>query len=219
VLFLGDSQSGKTTLVQLIPRFYDPTAGRVLANGIDLRDVTIRSLRSQIGIVAQDTILFSGSVRENIVYGNPDASDDELLAVARAAHVEEFVAELPEGYDTLLGERGTKLSGGQRQRIAIARAFLIDPRILVLDEATSALDSESERLIQDALARLMRERTSVIIAHRLSTVLHADRIVVLDEGRVVQVGPHARLIEQDGLYRRLYETQFRTEAQRASAAL
>ena len=158
-------------------------------------------------------------MRENIVYGNPDASDDELLAVARAAHVEEFVAELPEGYDTLLGERGTKLSGGQRQRIAIARAFLIDPRILILDEATSALDSESERLIQDALARLMRERTSVIIAHRLSTVLHADRIVVLDEGRIVQVGPHARLIEQDGLYRRLYETQFRAEAHRASVAL
>jgi ABC-type multidrug transport system fused ATPase/permease subunit len=219
VALVGPSGAGKTTLVQLIPRFYDPTAGRVLADGIDLREVTLRSLRSQIGIVAQDTILFSGTVRENILYGNPDASDDELLAVARAAHVEEFVAELPEGYDTLLGERGTKLSGGQRQRIAIARAFLIDPRILILDEATSALDSESERLIQDALARLMRDRTSVIIAHRLSTVLHADRIVVLDEGRIVQTGPHARLIEQDGLYRRLYETQFRAEAHRAAVAL
>jgi subfamily B ATP-binding cassette protein MsbA len=218
VALVGPSGAGKTTLVQLIPRFYDPTAGRVLANGIDLRDVTIRSLRSQIGIVAQDTILFSGSVRENIVYGNPDASDDQLLAVARAAHVEEFVAELAEGYDTLLGERGTKLSGGQRQRIAIARAFLIDPRILILDEATSALDSESERLIQDALARLMRDRTSVIIAHRLSTVLHADRIVVLDEGQIVQVGPHARLIEQGGLYRRLYETQFQSEVQRTAVA-
>jgi ABC-type multidrug transport system fused ATPase/permease subunit len=219
VALVGPSVAGKTTLVQLIPRFYDPTAGRVLADGIDLREVTLRSLRGQIGIVAQDTILFSGTVRENILYGNPDASDDELLAVARAAHVEEFVAELPEGYDTLLGERGTKLSGGQRQRIAIARAFLIDPRILILDEATSALDSESERLIQDALARLMRDRTSVIIAHRLSTVLHADRIVVLDEGRIVQVGPHARLVEQDGLYRRLYETQFRAEAYRAAVAL
>jgi len=218
VALVGPSGAGKTTLVQLVPRFYDPTAGRVLTDGIDLREVTLRSLRGQIGIVAQDTILFSGTVRENILYGNPDASDDELLAVARAAHVEEFVAELPEGYDTLLGERGTKLSGGQRQRIAIARAFLIDPRILILDEATSALDSESERLIQDALARLMRERTSVIIAHRLSTVLHADRIVVLDEGQIVQLGPHARLIEQDGLYRRLYETQFRTEAHRSAVA-
>jgi len=218
VALVGPSGAGKTTLVQLIPRFYDPTAGRVLANGIDLREVKIRSLRGQIGIVAQDTILFSGTVRENIVYGNPDASDDELLAVARAAHVEEFVAELPEGYDTLLGERGTKLSGGQRQRIAIARAFLIDPRILILDEATSALDSESERLIQDALARLMRDRTSVIIAHRLSTVLHADRIVVLDEGQIVQVGSHARLIDQGGLYRRLYETQFRAEVQRTAVA-
>jgi subfamily B ATP-binding cassette protein MsbA len=219
VALVGPSGAGKTTLVQLIPRFYDPTAGRVLMDGIDLREVTLRSLRSQIGIVAQDTILFSGTVRENILYGKPDASDDELLAVARAAHVEEFIADLPEGYDTLLGERGTKLSGGQRQRIAIARAFLIDPRILILDEATSALDSESERFIQDALARLMRDRTSVIIAHRLSTVLHADRIVVLDEGRIGQTGPHARLVEQDGLYRRLYETQFRTEAQRAAVVL
>jgi len=212
---VGPSGAGKSTLFNLIPRFYDPTAGRVLADGIDLRQITLRALRGQIGIVAQDTILFSGTVRDNMLYGKPDASDEELLAVARAAHVEEFVADLPEGYDTLLGERGTKLSGGQRQRIAIARAFLIDPRILILDEATSALDSESERLIQDALARLMRDRTSVIIAHRLSTVLHADRIVVMDDGRIVQVGPHTRLIEQEGLYRRLYETQFRAEAQRS----
>jgi len=219
VALVGPSGAGKTTLVQLIPRFYDPNAGRVLADGNDLSEVTLRSLRGQIGIVAQDTILFSGTVRDNMLYGKPDASDEELLAVARAAHVEEFVADLPEGYDTLLGERGTKLSGGQRQRIAIARAFLIDPRILILDEATSALDSESERLIQDALARLMRDRTSVIIAHRLSTVLHADRIVVMDEGRIVQVGPHTRLIEQDGLYRRLYETQFQVEAQQAAVTL
>jgi subfamily B ATP-binding cassette protein MsbA len=216
VALVGPSGAGKTTLVQLIPRFYDPSAGRVLADGIDLREVTLRSLRGQIGIVAQDTILFSGSVRENILYGNPGASNQALLAVARAAHVEEFVADLPEGYDTLLGERGTKLSGGQRQRLAIARAFLIDPRIIILDEATSALDSESERLIQDALARLMQDRTCVIIAHRLSTVLHADRIVVLDEGRIVQVGPHARLVEQEGLYQRLYETQFRTDAYRTA---
>jgi len=219
VALVGPSGAGKTTLVQLIPRFYDPTAGLVLADGIDLRAVKLRSLRSQIGIVAQDTILFSGSVRENILYGDPDASDSKLLTVARAAHVDEFVADLPDGYDTLLGERGTKLSGGQRQRLAIARAFLIDPRILILDEATSALDSESERLIQDALGRLMRDRTSVIIAHRLSTILHADRIVVLDDGSVVQVGPHAKLMEQEGLYRRLYETQFRAEAHRSAVVM
>ena len=218
VALVGPSGAGKSTLVQLIPRFYDPTAGRVLLDGIDAREVTLRSLRSQIGIVAQDTILFSGTVRENILYGKPDASEAELQAVSRAAHVDEFIAELADGYDTLIGERGAKLSGGQRQRLAIARAFLIDPRILILDEATSALDSESERLIQDALARLMKNRTNVIIAHRLSTVLHADRIVVLDAGRIVQTGPHTQLVESDGLYRRLYETQFRAEAQRAVLA-
>jgi subfamily B ATP-binding cassette protein MsbA len=212
VALVGPSGAGKTTLVQLIPRFFDPVSGRVLADGIDLRSVSIRSLRSQIGIVAQDTILFSGTVRENILYGKPDASDVELHTVARAAHAEEFIRELSEEYETLLGERGAKLSGGQRQRLAIARAFLIDPRILILDEATSALDSESELLIQDALKRLMRNRTSVVIAHRLSTVLHADRIVVMEGGRIVQVGPHAKLIADGGLYRRLYEKQFRAAA-------
>ena len=212
VALVGPSGAGKTTLVQLIPRFYDPECGRVLVDGTDLRDVTLRSLRSQIGIVAQDTLLFSGSVRENILYGRPDAAEAELIAVAKAAHADEFIRSLPEGYETLLGERGAKLSGGQRQRIAIARAFLGNPRILILDEATSALDSESEYLIQDALKRLMRGRTNVVIAHRLSTVLHADRIVVLDRGRIVQVGPHDRLLSEGGLYRRLYETQFRSAA-------
>jgi len=212
IALVGPSGAGKTTLVQLISRFYDPGSGRVLADGTDLRTVTLRSLRSQIGIVAQDTILFSGSVRENILYGKPDATEEELRTVARAAHAQEFIQELPEDYDTLLGERGAKLSGGQRQRLAIARAFLIDPRILILDEATSALDSESELLIQDALKRLMQDRTSVVIAHRLSTILHADRIVVMEEGRIVQIGPHARLIDEGGLYRRLYETQFRAAA-------
>jgi subfamily B ATP-binding cassette protein MsbA len=216
VALVGPSGAGKTTLVQLIPRFYDPTAGRVRIDGVDLRQVTLRSLRSQIGTVAQDTLLFSGSVRENILYGRPDASEAELLAVSGAAHAEEFIRELPEGYDTLLGERGAKLSGGQRQRIAIARAFLGNPRILILDEATSALDSESEFLIQDALKRLMRGRTNVVIAHRLSTVLHADRIVVLERGRIVQIGPHERLLAEGGLYRRLYETQFRSVAQAAA---
>ena len=215
VALVGPSGAGKTTLVQLIPRFYDPTAGRVRMDGVDLREVTLRSLRSQIGTVAQDTLLFSGSVRENILYGRPDASEAELLAVSKAAHAEEFIRELPEGYDTLLGERGAKLSGGQRQRIAIARAVLGNPRILILDEATSALDSESEFLIQDALKRLMRGRTNVVIAHRLSTVLHADRIVVLERGRIVQIGPHERLLAESGLYRRLYETQFRSVAQAA----
>ena len=212
VALVGPSGAGKTTLVQLIPRFYDPECGRVLVDGTDLRDVTLRSLRSQIGIVAQDTLLFSGSVRENILYGRPDAAEAELIAVAKAAHADEFIRSLPEGYETLLGERGAKLSGGQRQRIAIARAFLGNPRILILDEATSALDSESEYLIQYALKRLMRGRTNVVIAHRLSTVLHADRIVVLYRGRIFQVGPHDRLLSEGGLYRRLYETQFRSAA-------
>ena len=210
VALVGPSGAGKTTLVQLLPRFYDPVRGSVRVDGVDLREVTLRSLRSQIGIVAQDTLLFSGSVRDNILYGRPDASEAELAQVVKAAHADVFIRELPEGYDTLLGERGAKLSGGQRQRIAIARAFLGDPRILILDEATSALDSESEHLIQDALKRLMRGRTNVVIAHRLSTVLHADRIVVLDRGRIVQVGPHERLLSEGGLYRRLYETQFRS---------
>ena len=210
VALVGPSGAGKTTLVQLLPRFYDPVRGSVRVDGVDLREVTLRSLRSQIGIVAQDTLLFSGSVHDNILYGRPDASEAELAQVVKAAHADVFIRELPEGYDTLLGERGAKLSGGQRQRIAIARAFLGDPRILILDEATSALDSESEHLIQDALKRLMRGRTNVVIAHRLSTVLHADRIVVLDRGRIVQVGPHERLLAEGGLYRRLYETQFRS---------
>jgi ATP-binding cassette, subfamily B, putative efflux pump len=209
IALVGLSGAGKTTLVQMIPRFFDPDEGRVLLDGVDLRDVTLRSLRGQIGTVAQDTILLSGSIRDNILYGRPEAGEEDLLKVARAAHVDEFVDKLPEGYDTLLGERGAKLSGGQRQRVAIARAFLGDPRILILDEATSALDSESEYLIQDALRRLMESRTSLVIAHRLSTILHADRIVVMDQGGIVQIGRHEELFAQGGLYRRLCERQFR----------
>ncbi len=209
IALVGPSGAGKTTLVQLIPRFFDPDAGRVTVDGYDLRDVTLRSLRSQIGIVAQDTVLLSGSVRDNILYGMPDASDEALRRVARAAHAEEFIVQLPEGYDTLLGERGAKLSGGQRQRIAIARAFLRDPRILILDEATSALDSESEHLIQDALRQLMREPHQR--GHRAPVVHDPAR----RSHRRAGPGPHrpgrpARAAAGRGrLYGRLYERQFR----------
>jgi len=209
VALVGPSGAGKSSLIQLIPRFYDPDAGRVLLDGRDLRTLPLRDLRAGIGMVAQETMLFSGSARDNIRYGRPDATDAEVRAAARAAHADEFISGLPQGYDAVLGERGAKLSGGQKQRVAIARAFLADPRILILDEATSALDSESEALIQDSLAHLMKGRTNIVIAHRLSTVLGSDRIVVLDRGRVIDVGAHAELVVRGGLYARLYQTQFR----------
>ena len=205
---VGPSGAGKSTLFNLIPRFYDPLAGRVCVDSYDLRQVTVASLRSQIGLVPQETHLFSGSVRENLRYGRLEASDSELEDAARAANAAEFIERLPDGYDTLVGERGVKLSGGQRQRIAIARALLKDPRILLLDEATSSLDSESEGLVQEALERLLCGRTTVIIAHRLSTVHMAHRIAVLDQGRLVELGNHAELLAKDGLYARLYHLQF-----------
>jgi ABC-type multidrug transport system fused ATPase/permease subunit len=210
VALVGRSGAGKSTLVALIPRFYDPGAGAVCLDGVDVRHVTLASLRAQIGIVPQDPILFSGTLQENLLYGKPDATEAELLAATRAANADEFIVQLPEGYDTLVGERGLRLSGGQRQRIAIARAFLKNPPILILDEATSALDSESENLIHDALRRLMQGRTTVIIAHRLSTVINADRIVVIEHGALCEVGRHAELLARGGVYSQLYDEQFRS---------
>ena len=210
---VGPSGAGKSTLFNLIPRFYDPNSGQVLVDGFDLRNVTLDSLRSQIGLVPQETQLFSGTIRENLRYGRLKASDAELEAAARAGNAEEFILNLTHGYDTRVGERGVKLSGGQRQRVAIARAILKNPRILLLDEATSSLDSESEGLVQEALERLMVGRTTVIIAHRLSTVQKANRIAVLDQGRLVELGTHEDLLALEGLYAKLYRLQFRTENQ------
>ncbi len=209
IALVGPSGAGKSTLVALIPRFYDVSFGAILIDGHDIRSVRLADLRGAIGMVPQETTLFGGAIRENIAYGKLGAADDEIEAVARAAHAHEFIAECPDGYDTIVGERGVKLSGGQRQRIAIARALLKDPAILILDEATSSLDSESERLVQDALETLMQGRTTFVIAHRLSTVRRADRIIVLDDGRIVEEGTHDELLAGGGLYKRLYEIQFR----------
>ena len=212
VALVGPSGAGKTTLVQLIPRFYDVTAGRITVDGQDIRHVRIRSLREQIGIVPQETSLFSGSVAENIRYGKLDATAAEIEAAARAANAHDFILKLADGYDTVVGERGVKLSGGQRQRVAIARALLKNPRILILDEATSSLDSESEQAVQEALLRLMRDRTTFVIAHRLSTITGADWIVVLDNGQIVEQGTHESLLAKEGgLYRRMHALQFRLE--------
>jgi ATP-binding cassette, subfamily B, bacterial MsbA len=209
VALVGPSGAGKTTLVSLLPRFWDVREGRILLDAINIRDLRLADLRGAIGVVAQEPALFSGSVRDNIAYGRPSASQEAIEAAAQAAHAHEFVQRLPQGYDTVVGERGVKLSGGQRQRIAIARALLKDPAVLILDEATSSLDTESERLIEDAMERLLAGRTTLIIAHRLSTVRRADRLVVLDHGRIVEEGSHAELLARGGLYARLYQHQFR----------
>lgn len=210
VALVGPSGAGKTTLVNLIPRFYDPNSGCILIDGHDIRQVKLRSLREQIGIVPQETALFSGNVRDNIRYGKLDAAQDEIEAAARAANAHDFILQLPDGYDTLVGERGVKLSGGQRQRVAIARALLKNPRILILDEATSSLDTESEQAVQEALERLMRYRTTFVIAHRLSTITNADWIAVLDAGRIVEQGTHTELLARpEGLYRKMVALQFR----------
>jgi subfamily B ATP-binding cassette protein MsbA len=209
VAIVGPSGSGKSTLANLIPRFYDPGSGRIRLDGHDLRELQITSLRSQIGIVNQETILFSGTILENLLLAQPEASQVEVRTALEAANAMDFIEEMPEGLWTEIGERGAQLSGGQKQRIALARAFLRNPRILILDEATSALDSKSEHHIQRALAKLLKTRTSIVIAHRLSTVLSANKIVVIEHGRIVETGGHADLLERQGLYATLYHEQFR----------
>lgn len=205
--FVGMSGGGKSTIISLLPRFYDVTDGAIKMDGQDIRDVTIESLRKQIGLVLQDTLLFSDSIRMNIAMGRPDATEEEIIDAAKAANAHDFIMELPDGYDTTVGERGVKLSGGQKQRIAIARVFLKDPRILVLDEATSALDLESESLIQDSLERLATDRTTLIVAHRLSTITHADQILVVDHGQIIESGTHQELMKKQGAYYNLFQVQ------------
>ena len=207
VALVGRSGAGKTSIANLLCRFYDPTHGRVLVDGHDLRGLQLHSLRQQVAVVLQDTFLFNVTVRENLLYGKPDASEEKIEAAARAAYAHEFIQELPDGYDSVIGERGVKLSGGQRQRLALARAILADPRILILDEATSSVDAEAEYLIQQALEQVMKGRTSLVIAHRLSTIREADKIIALHDGRISEIGDHHELLARDGLYSQLYRRQ------------
>jgi ABC-type multidrug transport system fused ATPase/permease subunit len=217
VALVGPSGSGKSTIVSLLPRLYDVADGRILIDGVDVRDYRLSALRQSIAIVQQDSFVFSGSVRDNLKYGRPKATDEEVIEAAHAANAHGFISALPDGYDTMLGERGVNLSGGQRQRLSIARALLKNPRILILDEATSALDTESESLVQAALERLMHGRTCFIIAHRLSTVRGADRILVVQNGRIAEQGPHEALLARNGVYARLVRHQFATPAGASSA--
>lgn len=217
VAVVGPSGAGKSTIANVIPRFYDVSGGAVLVDGRDVRDVTVSSLRRHIGIVPQETILFSGTIRDNIAYGKPDASDGEVEQAARAANAHGFISQLEDGYNTVIGERGARLSGGERQRISIARAILKDPRILILDEATSSLDANSEKLVQDALEGLMQGRTTLVIAHRLSTITKADLIIVLGRGEIVEKGSFTELMERDGLFAKLYRAQFDLQSVGASA--
>ena len=211
VALVGESGGGKSTLTKLLPRFHDPSSGVVLWDGIDIRDATISSLRKQIALVTQETVLFNDTIRHNIAYGKPEATDREIEEAALIAFAHDFIRELPDGYDTIVGERGIFLSGGQRQRLAIARAILVNAPVLILDEATSALDAESERVVQRAIANLVRDRTTIVIAHRLSTVRRADAIVVMEAGRIIEMGTHSDLLAHDGQYRKLYELQFADE--------
>jgi ATP-binding cassette subfamily B protein len=213
VALVGPSGAGKTTITYLLPRLYDPSEGRITLDGDDLRDVQLASLAANIGMVTQESYLFHDTVRANLLYAKPDATPAELEAACRAANIHDFIAGLPDGYDTIVGERGYRLSGGEKQRVAIARVILKDPCVLILDEATSHLDSQSEALIQQALERVMEGRTSLVIAHRLSTILSADAILVMDQGRLVEHGTHTELLAQDGLYAQLYRTQFRREGE------
>ena len=208
VALVGASGSGKTTLANLLLRFYDPQRGAIKIGGVDIREFTTRDLRNQIAVVAQENILFNDTIRRNIELGRPGATNDEIIAAAKHAHAYEFIMQKPDGFDTVIGEKGVTLSGGQRQRLAIARAVLRNAPILILDEATSALDTESERAVQTALDELMKGRTTICIAHRLSTILHADMIVVLDQGRIVETGTHEELVKRGGVYQKLYELQF-----------
>jgi ATP-binding cassette subfamily B protein len=210
VAFVGPSGAGKSTVFQLLLRFFDPSAGRILIDDTDIAQADPVAVRARVGLVPQETIIFGASARENIRYGRPGASDAEIESAARAAAADEFIRKLPEGYDTFLGEKGARLSGGQKQRIAIARAILKNPPILLLDEATSSLDSESERLVQEALEQLMRNRTTLVIAHRLATAINSDRIVVIERGRIVGVGRHEQLLRDNALYARLAALQFAT---------
>ncbi|MBX9853978.1 MAG: ATP-binding cassette domain-containing protein, partial [Gemmatimonadaceae bacterium] len=215
VALVGASGAGKSTLVDLLPRFIDPTGGVIRLDGVDLRDIRLDALRALTGIVSQDTVLFNDTVRANVAFGRPDATQAQLEAAARAANALSFIEAMPEGWDTNLGERGTRLSGGQRQRLAIARALLSDPPLLILDEATSALDAESERLVQEAIDRLLEGRTVFVIAHRLATIQHANRILVFDAGRLVEQGTHGELLAQGGAYARLDALQFDRGVERA----
>jgi len=212
IALVGPSGAGKSTIITLLSRFYDPTAGQVYVDDMPITGFNVHTVRRQVGIVMQDNILFSGTLEENIRYGRPDATHEEVIAAAKAANAHEFISQLRQGYESRVGERGVSLSGGQRQRVAIARVLLKDPRILILDEATSALDSQSEKLIQDATEKLMRNRTAIVIAHRLSTVVNANRIFVMEKGRVVDIGSHAELLARPGLYRDLYQLQFSERA-------
>jgi subfamily B ATP-binding cassette protein MsbA len=211
IALVGESGGGKSSLIKLVQRLYDPTDGAILWDDRDLREAKLLSLKKQIALVTQETVLFNDTIRYNISYGNPNATDEMLTEAAQIAFADDFIRELPNGYDTIVGERGIFLSGGQRQRIAIARAVLINAPVLILDEATSALDTESERLVQKALANLMQNKTSIVIAHRLSTIRKADKIVVMERGKIIQTGTHDELLEKGGTYKRLYELQFAEE--------